>query len=546
MKLQGNKRSTSLAPGIQNIVSRMLTAKPTLATASVISTACNNTLYLTECESALATVSGAVMKTSRHLFDVSIEFAMSRAHAIRSLAYNLTFPYDHRSHPYPPTGNYDCVELLDATVAQLSDVMDSRKQPSQEDVETWLSAALTNQVTCLESLKSKPPASGDASFDSQAEILIHLVSKSLALVKSIQLPRRAGRTNFVGGGGRKLLSRDSFPSWVSAADRKLLSTGGKDILVDAVVAMDDSGTHRSIGEALAFVSLASSRGGGRRVIYVKAGTYMENVKIPKGQTNVMLVGDGKGKSIIVGSRNAEDGWSTYQSATVAALGSGFIAKDLTIVNNAGPSNHQAVALLVGADKAVVYHCSIEGHQDTLYTHSNRQFYRETDIYGTVDFIFGNSAVVLQACNIYLRKPNHGQKNSVTAQGRTDPNQNTGISIHRCRIAPSSDLAAVKRSVPSYLGRPWQKYSRVVVMQSYLDDAIHPAGWEPWSGSFALSTLYYGEYGNTGPGAAASGRISWAGVHPSMSVSEASKFTVAQFISGTAWLPAAGVEFTAGL
>ncbi|CAA6664578.1 unnamed protein product [Spirodela intermedia] len=399
--------------------------------------------------------------------------------------------------------------------------MDSRKQPSQEDVETWLSAALTNQVTCLESLKSKPPASGDASFDSQAEILIHLVSKSLALVKSIQLPRRAGRTNFVGGGGRKLLSRDSFPSWVSAADRKLLSTGGR----------TSSGTHRSIGEALAFVSLASSRGGGRRVIYVKAGTYMENVKIPKGQTNVMLVGDGKGKSIIVGSRNAEDGWSTYQSATVAALGSGFIAKDLTIVNNAGPSNHQAVALLVGADKAVVYHCSIEGHQDTLYTHSNRQFYRETDIYGTVDFIFGNSAVVLQACNIYLRKPNHGQKNSVTAQGRTDPNQNTGISIHRCRIAPSSDLAAVKRSVPSYLGRPWQKYSRVVVMQSYLDDAIHPAGWEPWSGSFALSTLYYGD---------------WAGVHPSMSVSEASKFTVAQFISGTAWLPAAGVEFTAGL
>ena len=81
------------------------------------------------------------------------------------------------------------------------------------------------------------------------------------------------------------------------------------------------------------------------------------------------------------------------------MGSGFIAKGLTIVNTAGPGKGQAVALRVGGDLSVVYQCAIQAYQDTLYVHSNRQFYAEDDIAGTVDFIFGNSAVVIQNCNI---------------------------------------------------------------------------------------------------------------------------------------------------
>ena len=224
------------------------------------------------------------------------------------------------------------------------------------------------------------------------------------------------------------------------------------------------------------------------------------------------------------------------------MGAGFIAKGLTIINNSGPQKNQAVALRLGADKSVVYQCSIQGYQDTLYTHSNRQFYRDTDIYGTIDFIFGNAAAVIQNCFIQPRKPGRGQFNSITAQGRLDPNQNTGLSIHNCRIVGSSDLGGT----PTYLGRPWQKYSRTVFMESYLDRSINSAGWERWSGSFALSTLYYGEYANTGPGSSISGRVKWPGVHSSLTASEASKFTVAEFIFGDSWLPGTGVQYTSGL
>ncbi|EMS47114.1 putative pectinesterase/pectinesterase inhibitor 35 [Triticum urartu] len=270
-------------------------------------------------------------------------------------------------------------------------------------------------------------------------------------------------------------------------------------------------------------------GAARKVIYVKTGRYEETVRISRRQRNVMLMGDGKGKTVIVGHRSAADGYTTYASATVAAMGSGFIAKGLTIINEAGPDKSQAVALRVGGDLSVVYQCDIEAYQDTLHTHSNRQFYTEDNISGTVDFIFGNSAVVIQNCDIRPRKRRSGQKDMITAQGRTDRNQNTGISIHKCRIAAASDLGDTK----VYLGRPWKKYSRTIVMESSLDRSIAAAGWLEWSGQFALNTLYYGEYGNTGPGAGTSGRVKWAGVHTSLSTMDATRFTGG---GASAWEP----------
>lgn len=224
------------------------------------------------------------------------------------------------------------------------------------------------------------------------------------------------------------------------------------------------------------------------------------------------------------------------------MGDGFIAKGMTFENTAGPQKHQAVAVRSGSDLSVFYACSFKGYQDTLYVYSQRQFFRDCNIYGTLDFIFGDAAAVLQNCNIYLRKPMSNQINTVTAQGRTDPNENTGIVIHNSRITASESLGAVR----SYLGRPWQKYSRTVIMKSSIDGVIDPAGWLPWSGSFALSTLYYGEYMNTGAGASTGGRVKWGGFHVINSPTEAGKFSVGNFIGGNAWIPSSGVPFTSGV
>lgn len=231
----------------------------------------------------------------------------------------------------------------------------------------------------------------------------------------------------------------------------------------------------------------------------------------------------------------------------AASGDGFIAQDVWFQNTAGPVKHQAVALRVSADLSVINRCRIDAFQDTLYAHTNRQFYRDSVITGTVDFIFGNAAVVFQKCNLVARKPMDKQNNMFTAQGREDPNQNTGTSIQQCNLTPSLDLKPVLGSFKTFLGRPWKEYSRTVVMQSFLDSHIDPTGWAPWDDKQStLNNLYYGEYMNNGPGAGTSMRVKWAGYHVITSAAEATKFTVAQLIQGGVWLTNTGVAFTEGL
>lgn len=180
-------------------------------------------------------------------------------------------------------------------------------------------------------------------------------------------------------------------------------------------------------------------------------------------------------------------------------------------------------------------------------HSQRQFYRECYIYGTVDIIFGNAAVVLQNCSIFARRPLKGQANIITAQGRDDPYQNTGIVIHNSKILAANDLKPVVLAYRTYLGRPWQQYSRTVVLKTYLDSLVSPVGWSKWGNSnFALDTLYYGEYKNYGPASSTKWRVKWRGFHVITSPTVASRFTVNSLIAGGSWLPAMGVPFTPGL
>jgi pectinesterase len=234
-------------------------------------------------------------------------------------------------------------------------------------------------------------------------------------------------------------------------------------------------------------------------------------------------------------------------------GKGFIARDMTFENTAGPAKHQAVALRCDSDLSVFYRCAFEGYQDTLYAHSLRQFYRDCRVTGTVDFVFGNAAAVFQNCTLLARAPLPDQKNSVTAQGRVNGSMNTGFAFQFCNVSAHDDLLRALQSnqtggkpTQTYLGRPWKAFSQVVFMQSYIGAVVRPEGWLAWEGQFALDTLYYGEYMNTGPGAAVSGRVKWPGFHVMTSPAEASNFTVAEFIEGNMWLPPTGVRFTSGL
>ncbi|XP_042053201.1 probable pectinesterase/pectinesterase inhibitor 61 [Salvia splendens] len=507
-----------------------------------MSRACSRTLYPSLCLNSLIDFPGALAADDKDLVHISLNLTLQKVGRSLYVSSEIT---NLAMDPHIRSAYDDCLELLDHSIDLLSRSITSAAEPagSTQDVLTWLSAALTNQDTCKEGFDE---LDGDVKNQMSERIkdLSELVSNSLAIYSAA-----GGDDGFsdipIQNRRRRLLRDDErFPVWMSRRERLLLDMPASAINADITVSKSGNGTVKTIAEAIKKAPEHSSR---RFIIYVRAGRYEENnLKVGRKKTNIMFIGDGKGKTVITGGKSVQDKLTTFHTASFAATGSGFIARDITFENYAGASKHQAVALRMGADHAVVYHCSIIGYQDTLYTHSQRQFYRECDIYGTVDFIFGNAAVVFQKCNIQARKPMPQQKVTITAQNRKDPNQNTGISIHDCRITAEPALESSKGQYPTYLGRPWKLYSRTVYMLSYLGDHVHPKGWLEWNGDFALDTLYYGEYINSGPGAGLGQRVKWPGYHVITSEEEAGKFTVAKFIYGSSWLPATGVAFVAGL
>jgi len=110
--------------------------------------------------------------------------------------------------------------------------------------------------------------------------------------------------------GRRLISKDQFPSWVKSEDRKLLQADG--VVVDAIVAADGSGNFTKVMDA---VLAAPDYSMSRYVVYIKRGVYKENVEIKKKKWNLMFIGDGMDATIISGDRNYIDGWTTFRSAT---------------------------------------------------------------------------------------------------------------------------------------------------------------------------------------------------------------------------------------
>ncbi|VFQ65530.1 unnamed protein product [Cuscuta campestris] len=527
---------------------------------AIVKSSCASTRYPDLCFSAIANSSAAARKkitTQKDVIALSINITHTVVeHNYFAIEKILNSTRRRKLTAREVTALHDCLEMVDETLDELHKAAaDLEKYPATDkslrlhadDLKTLISSALTNQDTCLDGFSHE-----DADKEVR-DLLVagqnhveNMCSNALAMIKNmtdsdiLEEQRKQSRTTTT---SRKLKEEGGgeWPEWMPAGTRRLLQS--PTVEADVVVAADGSGNYTTVTEAVANAPEKSSK---RYVIKIKAGVYRENVEVPKKKTNIMFLGEGRTNTIITGNRNVVDGTTTFHSATVAAVGPGFLARDITFQNTAGQEKHQAVALRVGSDLSAFYRCDILAYQDTLYVHSNRHFFVECLIAGTVDFIFGNGAAVFQDCDIHARRPSPGQKNMITAQGRKDPGQNTGIVIQNSRIGATSDLKPVQANFPTYLGRPWKEFSRTVIMQSSISDVIHPAGWHEWAGDFALGTLVYGEYANTGDGANTAGRVNWKGYKVITNASEAEEYAAESFIAGGMWLNGTGFPYTLGL
>ncbi|XP_027902864.1 putative pectinesterase/pectinesterase inhibitor 45 [Vigna unguiculata] len=481
----------------------------------------------------------------------------------------------------------DCKEMFDDAKEELKRAIDEVGENDAKvlstkaaEINNWLSAVMGYQQTCIDGI---PEGKMKQDFDKLFKESRELVSNCLAVMAqfasffsifegagNIHLPWEtdnndapapasgssasapgvapAGSALAPGSAPRPApvpvpsiddpLPTLPIPTWAGPSEFK---GSNEKPTPNVTVAQDGSGDFKTISEALAAIQTPYE---GRYVVYVKAGIYDETVTVTKKLTNLTMYGDGGDKSIITGNKNFVDGVRTFQTASFVVLGDGFLGKEMQFRNTAGAEKHQAVAARVQADQAMFFNCVFDGYQDTLYAQTHRQFYRDCTITGTIDFIFGDASAVFQNCTMMVKKPLQNQQNIVTAQGRLDKQENTGFVLQKCVIKAADDLVPLKGTVRNYLGRPWKEYSRTIIMETQIDDLIHPDGWLPWEGDFALKTLYYGEFNNNGGGASTSARVNWPN-RKDIDRDEATRYTVEAFLQGT-WINGTGVPAQLGL
>lgn len=281
--------------------------------------------------------------------------------------------------------------------------------------------------------------------------------------------------------------------------------GRESISRTLVVARDGSGDFTSVQAAIAAVPDSTTD---TTYIYIKNGAYREKIIIPASKRFIKLVGQNVDSVILVYDDYASKPDSTGRpigtsgSASVYIYASDVVAENITFQNDAGPVG-QAVAAYVAGDRVYFHHCRFLGFQDTLYTGNpelsqSRQYYRDCEIEGTTDFIFGSATAVFDHCVIYCKAGGHYITAASTPQGHL-----YGYVFLHCHITGNAPPHSF------YLGRPWRPYARVVFLHCQLDDMIAPEGWSNWHDTQNYLTAYYAEYQNTGPGYQPQQRVSWA-------------------------------------
>ncbi|KAG5245023.1 hypothetical protein OIU76_002773 [Salix suchowensis] len=511
-------------------------------TPSEIPQACKATRFQDTCVSSLSNANVPpnpsplqIIQSAISLSDANLKTAQSMVKSIlESSAGNVN----------RTTAAKTCMEVLSNSQYRMARSSgDALPRGKIKDARAWMSAALLFQYDCSSALKYANDTSLTNQTMSFLDTLMSFSSNALSMIVNYD-----AFGNDTKSWGPPKTERDGVwefgPETGSGGDSGSWLRGGvpSNLTPDVTVCKNGSGSgcYKTVQEA---VNTAPDNEWGRRyVISIKAGVYDEIVRVPLEKKNVVFLGDGMGRTVITGSLTVgQPGISTYNTATVGVLGDGFMARGLTIQNTAGAPTQQAVAFRSDGDLSIIENCEFLGNQDTLYAHSLRQFYKSCRIEGNVDFIFGNSAAIFQDCQILIRprqeNPEKGEKNAVTAHGRTDPAQSTGFVFQNCLINGTEEYTALYRSNPSvhknFLGRPWKEYSRTVFIHCNLEALVTPQGWLPWGGDFALKTLYYGEFENSGPGSNSSQREPWSSRIPAQHVDA---YSVQNFIQGDEWIP----------
>ncbi|XP_059629416.1 21 kDa protein-like [Cornus florida] len=151
---------------------------------------CRVTIYPKLCFTSLSGYASAIQTSPKYLAYTALSVTLDAANYTSSVMKNLS--RSHGMKPREVAAMGDCVELLSASVDQLRESlgeMNQIKEPNFEqmmsDIKTWVSAALTDDDTCMDGFAEKA-MDGNLKTVVRGRVLkiAQLTSNALALINT--------------------------------------------------------------------------------------------------------------------------------------------------------------------------------------------------------------------------------------------------------------------------------------------------------------------------------------------------------------------------
>ncbi len=258
----------------------------------------------------------------------------------------------------------------------------------------------------------------------------------------------------------------------------------------AVVAQDGSGDFLTVQEA---VNAAPDSLTSPYLIFIKNGSYEENVVVPESKPYIHLIGQDKEQTIIhyklnVGSEpeNKDEEYWKYSvhnpespahpfeesGSVVLVKAPYFYTENISYVNDYGVSAQtgpQALAMKTRADCAAFNNCIFRSFQDTWMTSTkdeHRHYVNNCWIEGAVDYLYGGGDVLVENTTFY----NVRSGSVIVAPCHTKAKY--GYVMRNC-VVDGNNAAADGTTL---LGRPWHNSPQARFVNTVMRIPVAPEGW----------------------------------------------------------------------
>lgn len=198
--------------------------------------------------------------------------------------------------------------------------------------------------------------------------------------------------------------------------------------------------------------------------------------------------------------------------SLVASGRVFTAGESAYLARSSGFNERGHAISINGDRIILENVRARGNQDSVYISTGRIYFKNCDLIGGTDYIYGNATAVFDSCLLGAEGMSDKDYGATITAANHDAANPYGYLFFNCEFYNVRD-----NITNSLYGRPWRQEAQITFYNTLIDDTaetglskagIGAAGWRDMSGSEAKNARFF-EYGTTNKSGKAidfSGRI----------------------------------------